>query len=219
MKNRTNKVISKDQLDHDPLSRKLNHLVWSTLFILLCMSSAYGHKQVVVISLGGDDAPAPIEYLMQYDGPGDRPSSFTRLDIDGTFYDGVLTYNTTFLDTYKSSTSPTPTPPLWGNNALAEALQTALVATLNADGIFPLLSTTIYLPTENKRGNGFLFGVYGYTIIQTAPDDMFGMMIPGQPYNARAPGDFNGQAGIGDERTALLTSLTLSATGPKPPRF
>ena len=69
MKNRTNKVISKDQLDHDPLSRKLNHLVWSTLFILLCMSSAYGHKQVVVISLGGDDAPASIEYAIGDPGP------------------------------------------------------------------------------------------------------------------------------------------------------
>ena len=69
MKNRTNKVISKDQLDHDPLSRKLNHLVWSTLFILLCMSSAYGHKQVVVIPLGGDDAPASIEYAIGDSGP------------------------------------------------------------------------------------------------------------------------------------------------------
>jgi hypothetical protein len=187
------------------------------LFIFLSVSSVYAHNKVVVIPLGEDCTLAPIEYVMQYDGPGDRPSSFTRLDIDGTFYDGVLTYNTTFLDTYESSTSPTPTPPLWGNNALAEALQTALVAALNADGILPLLSTTIYLPTENKRGNGFLFGVYGYTIIQTAPNPDF--MFPGQPYNARAPGDFNGQAGIGNERTALLTSLTLSATGPKPPRF
>ena len=33
------------------------------------MSSAYGHKQVVVIPLGGDDAPASIEYAIGDSGP------------------------------------------------------------------------------------------------------------------------------------------------------
>ncbi|MFT6388684.1 MAG: hypothetical protein ACJAUP_002067 [Cellvibrionaceae bacterium] len=178
------------------------------LFIFLSVSSVYAHNKVVVIPLGEDCTLAPIEYVMQYNGPGDRPSSFTRLDIDGTFYDGVLTYNTTFLDAYKSSSSPTPTPPLWGNNALAEALQTALVAALNADEILPLLDTTIHLPTENKRGTSFLFGVYGYRILQRAPNE--DGMRPGEPYNARAPFDFNGQAGVGNDRTALLTSLHKS---------
>jgi hypothetical protein len=178
-----------------------------SLFIFLSVSSVYAHNKVVVIPLGEDCTLAPIEYGIQYDGPGDRPSSFT-LYIDGASYDGVLTYNTTFLDTYNSSTSPTPTPPLWGNNALAEALQTALVAALTADGI-SLLSSRIYLPTEHKRVNAFLYGVYGYAISQTAPDPMF--MEPGQPYYALAPRDFNGEAGFGDDSTALLTSLTLSA--------
>lgn len=153
--------------------------------------------------------------VMQYSGPGGRPSSFTSLDIGGTNYDGVFTYNTTFLDIYGSSTSPTPIPPLWGNNALAETLQTSLVTALNVDGNLPHTGNVIiHIPTENKRTNGLLYGVYGYSIRQLEPDPSFG--YAGEPYNARPPGDFNGQAGVGGDSTALLTSLTLSTTAPEP---
>ena len=49
--------------------------LWSrafiALFILLCVSSAYGHKQVVVITLGGDGAPPrPTVYAIGDTGPG-----------------------------------------------------------------------------------------------------------------------------------------------------
>ena len=39
------------------------------LIILLSVSSVYAHNKVVVITLGGDDAPAPIEYTIGDPGP------------------------------------------------------------------------------------------------------------------------------------------------------
>ena len=39
------------------------------LIILLSISSVYAHNKVVVIPLGGDDAPAPIEYAIGDTGP------------------------------------------------------------------------------------------------------------------------------------------------------
>jgi hypothetical protein len=39
------------------------------LIILLSISSVYAHNKVVVISLGGDDAPAPTEYAIGDTGP------------------------------------------------------------------------------------------------------------------------------------------------------
>ncbi len=40
------------------------------LFIFLCGSSAYGQTKVVVIPLGGDDAPPPTVYAIGDTGPG-----------------------------------------------------------------------------------------------------------------------------------------------------
>ena len=39
------------------------------LFVFFSVSSAYAHNKVVVIPLGGDDAPAPIEYAIGDTGP------------------------------------------------------------------------------------------------------------------------------------------------------
>ena len=39
------------------------------LFIFFCVSSAYGHNKVVVIPLGGDDAPRPTVYAIGDTGP------------------------------------------------------------------------------------------------------------------------------------------------------
>lgn len=39
------------------------------LFIFFSVSSVYAHNKVVVIPLGGDDAPAPIEYAIGDTGP------------------------------------------------------------------------------------------------------------------------------------------------------
>ena len=171
-----------------------------------------GAQFAAIVCLGVMLSPKVEAAVISYAGPGGRPSSFTSLDVGGVNYDGVFSYNTSFLDIYGSATSPSPTPPLWGNNDLAAATQLALVTALNADGNLPIANVLIHLPTEDKRTSGLLYGIYGYSIRRLAPDPDEGS--PGQPYTALSPRDFNGQAGTGADSTALLTSLT--ATVPEP---
>jgi hypothetical protein len=58
MKNRTNKVLSKDQLDHDPLRRKLNHLVWATPLISCVSLPAHAQTSGPTLYSIGDTGPA-----------------------------------------------------------------------------------------------------------------------------------------------------------------
>ena len=171
-----------------------------------------GAQFAVVACLAVLMSPKVEAAVILYAGPGGRPSSFTSLDVGGVKYDGVFSYNTTFLDIYGSSTSPTPAPPLWGNNDLAAATQLALVSALNSDGNTPLADVLIHLPTEDKRTNILTYGIYGYSITRLGPDPV--ESYAGEPYNARNPADFNGQAGVGNDSTALLTSLTISVPEP-----
>jgi hypothetical protein len=71
MKNRTNKVISKDQLDHDPLRRKLNHLVWATPLISCISLPAHAQtsepSEPTLYSIG-DTGPAGGKVFYVTDG-------------------------------------------------------------------------------------------------------------------------------------------------------
>jgi hypothetical protein len=68
MKNRTNKVISKDQLDHDPLRRKLNHLVWATPLISYISLPAHAQTSGPTLYSIGDTGPAGGKVFYVTDG-------------------------------------------------------------------------------------------------------------------------------------------------------
>ena len=53
------------------------------LIILLSISSVYAHNKVVVIPLGGDDAPAPIEYAIGDIGPAGGKVFYTNGGFGG----------------------------------------------------------------------------------------------------------------------------------------
>ena len=68
MKIRTNKVISKDQLDHDPLRRKLNHLAWATPLISCISLPAHAQTSGPTLYAIGDTGPAGGKVFYVTDG-------------------------------------------------------------------------------------------------------------------------------------------------------
>ena len=68
MKIRTNKVISKDQLDHDPLRRKLNHLAWATPLISCISLPAHAQTSGPTLYAVGDTGPAGGKVFYVTDG-------------------------------------------------------------------------------------------------------------------------------------------------------
>ncbi|MFT6044672.1 MAG: hypothetical protein ACI9WC_000369 [Arenicella sp.] len=99
MKNRTNKVISKDQLDHDPLRRKLTHLVWATPLISCISLPAHAQTSGPTLYAIGDTGPAGGKVFYVIDGgtqgleaaPDDSTQFISTWGCGGTDISGTST--------------------------------------------------------------------------------------------------------------------------------